>query len=145
MQSDTGLSFRQPPSGNVRWVKESVRRARWRSAPRRPPSGISNRALAGDSPSDRPVGSCGRPTGMHCGVSMSDAGRWMAELRSAARLVALYPDDHPSVDVALMRLVESGSALARAHEGEAVVSMVGDSVYLDRHVLPHESLEHNAN
>lgn len=75
---------------------------------------------------------------------MSEAGRWLAELRSVARLVALYPDDHPSVDVSLLRLVESGSALASSQEGEAVVSVVGDSIYLGRNVLPHESLEHNA-
>ncbi len=61
-----------------------------------------------------------------------------------SRLVGLYPDDHPSVEVALGRLVNAGTSLTEGRQGEAVVSVVGDSLYLDRDVLPHESLEHNA-
>ncbi len=62
-------------------------------------------------------------------------------LRAVTRQLALYPDDHP----ALLDTLERGTAAANAVAGddEIAITLLGDSLYLDRQILPHTSLEFN--
>ncbi len=62
-------------------------------------------------------------------------------LRAAARQVYLYPEDHP----ALVELIAKGAAAANdvAGDFELNITLIGDSLYQEREILAHTSLEFN--
>ncbi len=68
----------------------------------------------------------------------------LKDLQALARQMALYPTGHPTTGEALGAATSSADDLATAASGEGVVSLVGDSFYLGRTLLPHASLEFNA-
>ncbi len=64
-------------------------------------------------------------------------------LRSAVRQIGLYPAGHPAAAEMLRTAKAAADDLAREVGGEAVLSLLVDSIYLGREVLPHASLEFN--
>ena len=67
---------------------------------------------------------------------------FLNHLRSGSRQLALYPDDHP----ALVEVVNKATDAALNLLGDAsekTITIIGDSLYLERTILPHASLEFN--
>jgi len=62
-------------------------------------------------------------------------------LRAASRQLSLYPDDHPALVETLNKGAEAANDLAA--DNEASITIIGDSIYLERTILPHTSLEFN--
>lgn len=67
---------------------------------------------------------------------------FMNHLRSASRQLALYPEDHPALIEVLGKATDGANALL-SEASERVITIIGDSLYLDRTILPHASLEFN--
>lgn len=62
-------------------------------------------------------------------------------VRAAARQLSLYPDDHPALVETLTKGTEAANDLAA--DSESAITIIGDSLYLERSILPHASLEFN--
>lgn len=62
-------------------------------------------------------------------------------IHALARQMSLYPTGHPSTGEALEDATSAVDMLAQRENGEAVVTLLGDSIYLGRSLLPHASLE----
>ncbi len=69
------------------------------------------------------------------------AGDFMGALKRAVANVHLYPPGHPQSDVALDMLTETAGALTGGLD-TVVLSLMDSAFYLDRTLLPQESLEH---
>jgi len=67
----------------------------------------------------------------------------LLDLRSAIRFAALYPTNHPALEEILTAASRSADTLARRVGGEAVFTLISDSLYLGRELLAHASLEFN--
>lgn len=67
----------------------------------------------------------------------------LGQLRAAAKQLTLYPLDHPATGEVLGKLQQSANDLARDAVGEIVLSILGDSLYENRSLLAHASLEYN--
>jgi len=65
----------------------------------------------------------------------------LRNIQALARQMSLYPTGHPSTGEALEAATTAAEALARREDGEAVVTLFGDSIHLGRSILPHASLE----
>jgi putative nucleotidyltransferase with HDIG domain len=65
------------------------------------------------------------------------------DLRTAMRQFSLYPPGHPAAEEIIDAAGRSADELARHQGGEAVLSLIGDSFYLERTLLAHASLEFN--
>jgi hypothetical protein len=66
---------------------------------------------------------------------------FLGALRRAVSNVHLYPGGHPQSDQALNMLTETAGGLT-AGVDQIVLSMMDSAFYLDRHLLPHASLEY---
>ncbi|NOY57211.1 MAG: HD-GYP domain-containing protein [Actinobacteria bacterium] len=62
-------------------------------------------------------------------------------IQALARQMSLYPTGHPSTGEALEVATTAADTLARREDGEAVITMLGDTIHLGRSILPHASLE----
>ncbi len=62
-------------------------------------------------------------------------------IQALARQMSLYPTGHPSTGEALEDATSATELLALRESGEAVLTLLGDSIYLGRTLLPHASLE----
>ncbi|NNC39133.1 MAG: hypothetical protein HKN95_00450, partial [Acidimicrobiia bacterium] len=67
----------------------------------------------------------------------------LGQLRSASKQLALYPLDHPATGEMLGKLQQTANDLSRDSVGEVVLSILGDSLYENRSLLAHASLEYN--
>jgi HD-GYP domain-containing protein (c-di-GMP phosphodiesterase class II) len=65
----------------------------------------------------------------------------LRSIQVLARQMSLYPTGHPSTGEALSEATAASEALAATADGEAVITLFGDSMYLGRSLLPHASLE----
>lgn len=65
----------------------------------------------------------------------------LRSIQALTRQMSLYPTGHPSTGEALTEATAATDALAATGEGEAVITLLGDSIYLGRSLLPHASLE----
>ena len=63
-------------------------------------------------------------------------------LQRLMKQMALYPLEHPSVDEAMHHTMEATAAMCE-DEPDALFSIRDDSIYLNREILPHCSLEFN--
>ncbi len=67
----------------------------------------------------------------------------LGNLRAATKQLALYPLDHPATGEMLAKLRNSANELCKDSVGEIVLSILGDSLYENRSLLAHASLEFN--
>ncbi|MFW2339020.1 MAG: HD-GYP domain-containing protein [Acidimicrobiia bacterium] len=67
----------------------------------------------------------------------------LSQLRAATTQLALYPLDHPATGEVLGKLRENANRLCKDTVGEVVLSILGDSLYENRSLLAHASLEYN--
>lgn len=67
----------------------------------------------------------------------------LGQLRAATTQLALYPLDHPATAEVLGKLRENANRLCKDTVGEVVLSILGDSLYENRSLLAHASLEYN--
>lgn len=63
-------------------------------------------------------------------------------LRSASRQMALYPDEHPALVEVVNKATDAANGLL-VDASEQAITIIGDSLYLERTILPHASLEFN--
>lgn len=66
----------------------------------------------------------------------------LSGIRSALNRSALYPNEHPSVQEAIAGAANSSTRLVMGSR-EPVLTVLGDSLYLGRHLLAHTSLQYN--
>ena len=71
------------------------------------------------------------------------ARQMLLDLRSAVRFATLYPPGHPALEEIISTSTRSADQLARQVGGEAVLTLISDSLYLGRELLAHSSLEFN--
>jgi len=66
---------------------------------------------------------------------------FLSGLRAASHQIHLYPEDHP----ALAELIDVGTQAANrlAGEDQVNITLIGDSLYKEREILAHTSLEFN--
>lgn len=64
----------------------------------------------------------------------------LSALRGAVNQLGLYPAEHPAVEEAVALTAKVADILVGGHD-EVVLSVIGDSLYLGRTLLPHTSLE----
>ncbi len=64
----------------------------------------------------------------------------LTSLRGAVTQFGLYPPEHPAVEEAVSQATKTADQLVGAR-GDVVMTVVGDSLYLDRRLLAHTSLE----
>ena len=76
-------------------------------------------------------------------MSEKAARALLGQLRASAKQLSLYPLDHPATGEMLGKLQESADDLSRDSVGEIVLSILGDSLYENRSLLAHASLEYN--
>jgi putative nucleotidyltransferase with HDIG domain len=67
----------------------------------------------------------------------------LEQLRAASTQLALYPIDHPATGEVLAKLQQHADELTKDSVGEVVLSILGDSLYENRSLLAHASLEFN--
>lgn len=65
----------------------------------------------------------------------------LRSLQGLIRQMSLYPTGHPSTGEALLSATTAAQALVDGSDGEAIITLLGDSIYLGRSLLPHTSLE----
>lgn len=72
---------------------------------------------------------------------MSEIRGFLSGLRAASRQIHLYPEGHP----ALVELIGAGATAANrlAGDDEVNITLIGDSLYREREILAHTSLEFN--
>ncbi|MDH3306240.1 MAG: HD domain-containing protein [Acidimicrobiia bacterium] len=68
---------------------------------------------------------------------------FLNHFRAAVRQLTLYPEDHPALVDVLDRATTAANELVAENRDGSALSLIGDSVYLDRKILPHASLEFN--
>ena len=64
----------------------------------------------------------------------------LMKMRGAVTQLGLYPGDHPAVEEAVRHAAKAADDLIGAY-GDVVLTVIGDSLYLDRKLLAHASLE----
>ena len=64
----------------------------------------------------------------------------LTKIRGAVTQLGLYPGDHPAVEEAVRHAAKAADDLVGAY-GDVVLTVIGDSLYLDRKLLAHASLE----
>jgi HD-GYP domain-containing protein (c-di-GMP phosphodiesterase class II) len=65
----------------------------------------------------------------------------LRSIQALSRQMSLYPTGHPSTGEALNEATAAAEALAASEGGSAVITLLGDSIYLGKAILPHASLE----
>ncbi|MDF1596242.1 MAG: HD-GYP domain-containing protein [Acidimicrobiia bacterium] len=76
-------------------------------------------------------------------MSEKAARALLGQLRGATKQLTLYPIDHPATGEVLAKLRQNADALSKDSVGEVVLSILGDSLYENRSLLAHASLEFN--
>jgi len=74
-------------------------------------------------------------------ISEKTARAALRSIQALSRQMSLYPMGHPSTGEALTDATVVTQALSTDEGGEAVISLLGDSIYLGKSLLPHASLE----
>ena len=76
-------------------------------------------------------------------MSETSARSVLGQLRAASTQLTLYPVDHPATGEVLAKLQQAANAISKDVVGEIVLSILGDSLYENRSLLAHASLEYN--
>ncbi len=74
-------------------------------------------------------------------ISENAARVTLRSIQALSRQMSLYPTGHPSTGEALSVATAAAEALSVNEGGAAVITLLGDSIYLGKAILPHTSLE----
>jgi HD-GYP domain-containing protein (c-di-GMP phosphodiesterase class II) len=74
-------------------------------------------------------------------ITENPARTTLRSIQALSRQMSLYPTGHPSTGEALSDATTAAEALSVDEGGLAVITLLGDSIYLGTSILPHASLE----
>jgi HD-GYP domain-containing protein (c-di-GMP phosphodiesterase class II) len=77
-------------------------------------------------------------------ITENDARSALRSIQALSRQMSLYPTGHPTTGEALTEATAAAEVLAVDEGGEAIITLLGDSMYLGKTLLPHASLELSA-